>query len=199
MLGPLAIPLAALAVIGVVVFNFSRVLLYLEKRNSATVATVMAIVAATAVLLGCAWFAARREARRAGLSLLAVSAGILIFAGGYGSGANHAVAGEGAEGGADGAGGQLAVVAKEFSFTPAEATLPAGVVKITMTNEGRSHHTLLFENVAKFKKLDAAPGAAGVGEVQLSPGVYTFYCSELGHKGSGMHGKITVAKGGPPE
>ncbi len=196
MLAPLAIPVGAIVVVGVVVFNFSRVLLYLEKRNSATVATTMAIVAATGVLLGCAYFAARREARRAGLSLLGVSAAVLIFAGGYGSGANHAVAGGEGEGGADGAGGQLAVVAKEFSFTPAEVTLPPGVIKITMTNEGRSHHTLLFENVAKFKKLDAAPGAIGSGEVQLSPGTYAFYCSELGHKGSGMHGKITVAKGG---
>ena len=104
------------------------------------------------------------------------------------------MAGGESEGGGGGAGGQLAVVAKEFSFTPAEATLPPGVIKITMTNEGRSHHTLLFENVDKFKKLDAAPGAAGVGEVQLSPGTYTFYCSELGHRGSGMHGQLTVAK-----
>lgn len=196
MLAPLAIPVGAIVVIGVVVFNFSRVLLYLEKRNSSTVATAVAIAAATAVLVGCAYFAARREARTAGLSLLGVSAAVLVFAGGYGSGASHAVAGGEAGGGGGGSGGQVAVVAKEFSFTPADVTLPPGIIKITLTNEGRSHHTLLFDNVAKFKKLEAAPGSSGSGEVQLRPGTYTFFCSELGHRGSGMQGKLTVAKGG---
>src|SRR5438552_305014 len=84
----------------------------------------------------------------------------------------HAMAGGKGEGGGGGSGGQMAVKAKEFSFTPNEVTLPAGVIKVTLTNEGRSHHTLLFENVAKFKKLDAMPGAVGSGEVQLSPGTY---------------------------
>ncbi len=196
MLAPLAIPVGAIVVVGVVVFNFSRVLLYLEKRDSPAVATALAITVATAVLGGCAYFSARWEARRAGLSVLGVSAAVLIFAGGYGSGASHAVAGGKGEGGGGGSGGQMAVKAKEFSFTPNEVTLPAGVIKVTLTNEGRSHHTLLFENVAKFKKLDAMPGAVGSGEVQLSPGTYTFYCSELGHRGSGMQGKLTVTKGG---
>lgn len=196
MLAPLAIPVGAIVVVGVVVFNFSRVLLYLEKRNSATVATAVAIATASAVLGGSAYFSARREARRAGLSVLGVSAALLIFAGGYGSGASHAIAGGGGEGSGGGSGGQMAVSAKEFSFTPNEVTLPAGVIKVTLTNDGRSHHTFLLENVAKFKKLDAAPGASGSGEVQLSPGSYTFYCSELGHRGSGMQGKLVITKGG---
>ena len=196
MLAPLAIPVGAIVVVGVVVFNFSRVLLYLEKSHSSTVATAVAIAAATAVLVGCAYFAARREARTAGLSLLGVGAAVLVFAGGYGSGASHAVAGGEAGGGGGGSGGQAAISAKEFSFTPNDVTLPAGVIKITLTNEGRSLHTLLFDNVGKFKKLEAPPGTASSGEVQLSPGSYTFYCSELGHRGSGMQGKLTVTKAG---
>jgi plastocyanin len=197
MLAPLAIPVGAIVVVVVVVFNYSRVLLYLEKRSSSSVATAVAIAAAAAVLFGCAYFSSRREARKAGLSLLGVAAIVLVFAGGYGSGANHAVAGgEGGGGGGGGGGGQVAVSAAEFAYTPNDVTVPAGVIKITLTNAGRSLHTLLFDNVGKFKKLVAPPGLSASGEVQLKPGSYTFYCSELGHRGSGMQGKLTVTKPG---
>jgi plastocyanin len=196
MLAPLAIPVGAIVVVVVVAFNFSRVLLYLEKRNSSTVATAVAVVVAATILFGCAYFSSRREARRMGLSLLGVGALALVFAGGYGSGANHAVASGEGGGGGGGSGGELAVSAKEFAFTPNDVTLPAGIIKIALKNEGRSLHTLLFDNVGKFKKVEAPPGITGSGEVQLSPGTYTFYCSELGHRGSGMHGKLTITKAG---
>ena len=71
-----------------------------------------------------------------------------------------------------------------------------GGLGIDLRNDGRSLHTFQFETVAKFKKLEAPPGTSASGAVQLSPGTYTFYCSELGHRGSGMEGKLTVGKPG---
>jgi plastocyanin len=196
MVAPLAIPVGAIAVVVLVVFNYSRVLLYLEKRNSSAVATAVAIIVAAGVLFGCASFASARRAPRAGLPLLGTAAMILLFAGGYGAGASHAVEkGGGGEAGG-GAGGEAAIGAKEFAFTPNEVTLPSGVIKFTLTNEGRSLHTLLIDNQPKFKKLEAPPGATANGAVQLPPGTYVFYCSELGHRGSGMEGKLIVTKAG---
>src|SRR5687768_17115352 len=97
-LAPLAIPLTATAIVVAVVFNLSRVLLVLEERNSARVATVMAIILALAVLLGGAYFSSRREARTAGLTVLGTAGIVLVFAGGYGLGASGVEEGEGGEG-----------------------------------------------------------------------------------------------------
>jgi plastocyanin len=194
-LAPLAIPVGATALIVAVVFNYSRILLFLEKRNNAAVSTGVAILVSAAVLFGSAYFSSRREARTAGLTVLGTAAIVLVFAGGYGSGAGHAVE-KGGGGGEAGSGGEVTLGAKEFAFTPNAITLPPGVIKITLRNDGRSLHTFQFENAAKFKKLEAPPGTTASGAVQLGSGTYTFYCSELGHRGSGMEGKLTVAKSG---
>jgi plastocyanin len=194
-LTPAAIPVAALAIIVITVFNISRILLFLEKRHSSTLSTALAILIASAVLFGCAFFATGSRRPSTGLPVLATVAMVLLFAGGYGSGASHAVAKGGGES-ASGAGGAATVGAAEFAFTPKELNLPAGIIKVTLRNDGRSLHTFQFENITKFKKLEAQPGATATGEVQLAPGTYTFYCSELGHRGSGMEGKLTVTKGG---
>jgi plastocyanin len=206
-LAPLAIPLGATAVVVVVVFNFSRILLFLEKRNSATVATVVAVMAAAAVLFGSAYFSARREARAAGLTVLASAGIVLVFAGGYGLGAAGVGEGEGGEGeaAAGAGGGEVNVVAKDpFTFEPKELTVSAGDVKVNLTNQGTIVHTLAFEQVSGFEKLVAsgtkrqAPGAGPTasGTAKLNPGTYIFYCDERGHRGAGMEGKLTVTKGG---
>jgi plastocyanin len=194
-LAPLAIPVGATAVIVAVVFNYSRILLFLEKRDNAAVSTGVAILVSAGVLFGSAYVSSRREARTAGLTVLGTAAIVLVFAGGYGSGASHAVE-KGGGGGETGSGGEATVGAVEFAFTPNAITLPPGVIKITLRNDGRSLHTFQFETVAKFKKLEAPPGTTASGAVQLGPGTYTFYCSELGHRGSGMEGRLTVAKPG---
>lgn len=194
-LAPLAIPVAASVIIALVAFNYSRILLFLEKRNSAGVSTALAVIVAAAILLGSNYFSTRREAHTVGLALLGAATMVLLFAGGYGSGAGHAVAGaEG--GGASGGGGEVSVAAAEFAFTPKEISAPSGVIKISLKNDGRSLHTFLFESVPKFKKIEAPPGITAGGAVKLSPGTYTFYCSELGHRGSGMEGKLTVTAAG---
>jgi plastocyanin len=214
---PLAIPMAATAVVVAVVFNFSRILLALEERRSATVATVVAIIAAAAVLFGSAYFSSRREARTAGLSALATASIVLVFAGGYGLGATGVEgegggsegAGEAAAGGGEVAagGGEVNIVAKDpFTYEPKEFSVPAGKVKVTLTNQGVIVHTFLFEKVPTFEKLVAsgtkrqAPGKGptATGTADLKPGTYVFFCDERGHRGAGMEGKLTVTEGGGP-
>jgi plastocyanin len=213
-LAPLAIPLAATAIVVAVVFNLSRILLVLEERNSAAVATVVAVIVASSVLFGGAYFAARREARTAGLPVLATAAVVLVFAGGYGLGATGVEEGEGGGGGGEaaagggeaaGGGGEVNVVAKDpFTYEPKELTVPAGKIKVNLTNQGAIVHTLVFDQVPTFAKLVAsgtrrqAPGKgpADSGTVDLEPGTYVFHCDERGHRGAGMEGKLTVTKGG---
>ncbi|HEY3238442.1 MAG TPA: plastocyanin/azurin family copper-binding protein, partial [Acidimicrobiia bacterium] len=212
-LAPLAIPVAATAIVVAVVFNLSRVLLILEERNSAALATVVAIIVAASVLFGGAYFASRREARTAGVPVLATAAIVLVFAGGYGLGATGVEEGEGggggeatgAGGGKAGGGGEVNVVAKDpFTYEPKELTVPAGKVKVNLTNQAAIVHTLAFDQVPSFTKLVAsgtkrqAPGKGPTdsGTVDLKPGTYVYYCDERGHRGAGMEGKLTVTKGG---
>ena len=207
---PLAIPMTATAIVLVVVFNLSRVLLVLERQRSATMATMAAVMLAVGVLGASAWISARAEARGAALTVLGSAAVLLVFAGGYGLGATgeggHGEGGEGELAAADAApGGVLDVVAKDpFLFEPKELTVPAGKVKINLKNEGAIVHTFAFEGVSGFEKLVASgtrrqaegKGPEDSGTADLKPGTYVFYCDERGHRGAGMEGKLTVTEGG---
>src|SRR2546429_2831461 len=105
-LAPLAIPVGATVIIAMVAFNYSRILLFLEKRNNSAVSTAVAIVVASVILFGSNYFSSRREARTVGLALLGTATMVLLFAGGYGHGDRHAHAdtrGGGAGGGGGGA------------------------------------------------------------------------------------------------
>jgi plastocyanin len=193
-LAPLAIPLVAMAVIVTVAFNYSRILLVLEKRQGAALSTVVAIFVAAAVLFASAYFATRVEAHTAGLAVLGTAAIALVFAGGYGLGAAQAKKVEG--GGAPAAAPPASsseFVGKEFSFEPNDISVPVGPAKITLKNQGNNLHTFQFENVPQFRKLVAQPrGGTATGILEVGPGTYTFYCSETGHRGAGMHGTLKV-------
>ena len=199
---PLAVPVAATLVVVIVVFNFSRVLVAIEERRSANVATAAAILAAAGVLAACYFFASRRQARTAGLTVLATAAFLLMFGGGYGLGATSAHGGGG--GGEVAAGAPAAevnIVAKDpFLFEPKELTAPAGAAKVILTNQGAIVHSLEWENLPGGKKMlvsgtsRRAPGKGTIetATAKLSPGTYVFFCSESGHRGSGMEGTLTV-------
>ena len=198
---PLAVPVAATLVVAAIVFNFSRVLVALEERRSANVATTAAIIAAVGVLAACHFFASRRQARTAGLTVLATAAFLLMFGGGYGLGTTSAHGGGGGEAAAGAAAAEVAVVATDpFKYEPKELTAPGGNVKLTLTNQGAIVHSLEFENLPGFKKMlvsgtsRRAPGkgTVEVRPVKLKPGTYVFFCSESGHRGSGMEGTLTV-------
>ena len=194
-LAPLAIPLVAMAVIVTVAFNYSRILLVLEKRHGPALSTVVAIFVAAAVLFASAYFATRLEAHTAGLAVLGTAAIALVFAGGYGLGAAQAKKVEGGEApaAAPAPASTSEFVGKEFSFEPNDISVPVGLAKITLKNQGNNLHTLQFENVPQFRKLVAQPrGGTATGTLEVGPGTYTFYCSETGHRGAGMHGTLKV-------
>ena len=197
---PLAVPVTATLVVAVVVFNFSRVLVALEERRSANVATTAAILAAVGVLAACHYFSSRRQARTAGLTVLATAAFLLMFGGGYGLGSTSAHGGGGGEAAA-GAPAEVAFVATDpFKYEPKELTAPAGAATLTLTNQGAIVHSLEFENLPGVKKMlvsgtsRRAPGKGTVDSVsaKLKPGTYVFFCTESGHRGSGMEGTLTV-------
>jgi plastocyanin len=199
---PLAVPVGATLVVVAVIYNFPRVLIAIEERRSADVATGAAIIAATAVLVGCAYFASRRQARTTGLAVLATAAFLLMFGGGYGLGTTsaHGGGGEGeAPPGAPTA--EINILAGDpFKFEPKDVTAPAGSAKLTVTNQGTIVHSFEFETLPGFKKIllsgtqRKAPGKGTIEErtVNLKPGSYVFFCSESGHRGSGMEGTLTV-------
>ncbi|HLF40516.1 MAG TPA: cupredoxin domain-containing protein [Acidimicrobiia bacterium] len=195
---PLAVPVGATVVLVAVVFNFSRILLILEERRSATVATVLAIAAASAVLGGFTYFAARTEALRTGVSVLACAGVILIFAGGYSLGATGEEGGEGHEEteAPVALGGNVDIAGKEFTFEPKETSVPAGPITFNLTNAGKVLHTLALEGVPQLAKLAAPKGGTATGKVDLTPGTYVYFCDEAGHRGAGMQGTLTVTEGG---
>jgi plastocyanin len=191
---PLAIPVLALAVIVVVVLNFSRVLLALEGE----VATLVAIATASAVLFGCTWFSVRGEARSpVNVGVLAVAGMLLVFSGLAGMAKineekSEAAAAEGGDKGPP----DLTITAIDIGFKEKQLTAAAGEIKIAYVNEGNLLHTLLFDNVGGFKEQVNTKGAKDQDTVKLEPGTYTYFCDVAGHRPAGMEGTLTVTPGG---
>ena len=70
---PTLVPLAALAIIVVVVLNISRVLLALEERSGPKTVTAIAIIIASGILFGFTYFSSRGDEKSpASLSLMSV-------------------------------------------------------------------------------------------------------------------------------
>jgi plastocyanin len=191
---PLAVPLLALAVIVVVVLNFSRILLALEGD----VATFVAIVTASAVLFGCAWFSARGEARSAtNIGVLAVAGMFLVFSGLAGMAKiNEEKTEAAAAAGGDQGPPDLTITAFDLGFREKQATAAAGDIKIAYVNDGSLLHTLLFDNVGGFKEQVNAKGDKDQDTVKLEPGTYVYFCDIAGHRVAGMEGTLTVTAGG---
>lgn len=106
-------------------------------------------------------------------------------------GAEQAAAGP--DGVAEGEGTPLAITAGDIYLEPDEATVPAGPITVTYTNEGQLRHTLLVDGAAPGFYLDVPErGATATGTMQLRPGTYVLYCDIAGHRAAGMEGTLTV-------
>lgn len=196
---PLAIPLAAAVVIVIIVLNFSRILLAVEERGSETVATAIAIIVASSVLFGAAWFSARGE-ERSGRNISAlVGAGlVLVMAGIVGAEAieeeRREAAAEAAEedlGPAD-----LSVTAGPgFKFDEPQATTGPGKVVVEYVNADTQAHTFVIDGVPGFKLEVGSKGQTDKGEADLKPGTFAYFCDIPGHRQGGMEGTLTVAEG----
>jgi plastocyanin len=93
--------------------------------------------------------------------------------------------------------GVIALEAKEYSFTPAAITIPAGSSTFSVRNTGREPHE--FEVLSGDQSLGKAPafavGVTGALTVTLAAGGYTFACRLNGHDQLGMTGTLTVTGG----
>jgi uncharacterized cupredoxin-like copper-binding protein len=115
------------------------------------------------------------------------------------------------------AGQSVTIKMADFSFSPKDATAPAGAVKISAPNVGKTEHELVvFKSDADPASLPVTAGevdetafenqgAVNVGEIEqvlpgetksnsfnLTPGQYVMICNLPGHYAQGMYGSITV-------
>lgn len=96
---------------------------------------------------------------------------------------------------AAGATGSVAVAATEFAFEHPQSQ-PAGVVELSLVNEGVVFHDLQVLGpdgvaVSGFL-LETEPGETASGEIELSAGTYTLVCTVPGHREAGMESTLTI-------
>jgi plastocyanin len=104
--------------------------------------------------------------------------------------------GGGPEGTAEAENGVLEIPASETGalyYVFADATAPAGQLKIESPNDSSVDHDIAIEGNGVDEKGEVVSNG-GVSEidVDLEPGEYTFYCSVEGHRQGGMEGTLTV-------
>jgi uncharacterized cupredoxin-like copper-binding protein len=93
--------------------------------------------------------------------------------------------------------GAVTVGETEYKLTPANATVSAGPVTITVKNNGTIAHALSIDRGAPgggdAKSATIQPGASTTLTANLTAGkTYTWYCPIDSHRKLGMKGKITV-------
>src|SRR5215207_1121106 len=198
---PILIPIVALAVIALVLFGFSRVLLAVSHNA----ATVVALVAAAGIVGVAAWVASRKRVTGGTLfSMVAAMAGIAMVAGGLAVVASPLEA-EG-EGGGDGGGVVVALAAPEGAAASGFSTEALSVPSdepftIAFDNQDPA----VPHNVVVFDGPDAEAPALVTGEVitgsaeadyvvePVPEGEYFFHCEV--HPTT-MVGTMTAAPGG---
>lgn len=102
------------------------------------------------------------------------------------------------------------IKATEFAFTPSDATVTSGKVKITMKNAGSAEHELVLlktDQPADSLKVtngrvsetdsvgeigETAAGKSASHTFDLKPGTYVMVCNIPGHYQAGMRGTLTV-------
>lgn len=172
---PIGLPGTVVALVGVGVVSFSRLLLAVNKE----VATFVALVAAVAILGGCAFVASRPRMGRSAIGALAAFSGVTLLA----AGVAGAVKGEREfphEGGEEGA---VVLVAKDLAFEVEELDLPAGKVVVDFENHdppGVQHNLAILPDGGG-EALFRGPLVDGGGKARYEfdsppPGKYTFQC-----------------------
>ena len=86
----------------------------------------------------------------------------------------------------------LSFVAKNFSFTPENASADAGIATIKLTAD-QGIHDFVFDGAYSGFELEADGGGSSQStKIDLKPGKYTFLCTVPGHAQAGMKGTLTV-------
>ena len=135
---PIGLPGTVIALIGIGVVSFSRLLLAIDKNA----AVLVAMVAALAILFGCAFVASRPELGRSALGGLAAFAAVMLLA----SGVAGAVKGE-REFEVHGDEETIHVKADDLEFDLEELDLKPGHVKIDFENaDGVQHNISIYRD-----------------------------------------------------
>lgn len=196
---PTLIPLAAVAVIALIVLNISRVLIALEERSGPNTVTALATILSSAILFGFAWFASRGEESSTGsLTLLSVGGLLVLVAGYFGAEAIHETEQEErAHAAEEVVKPDLRVEAFDIGWRPTELKVGPGKVAIEVVNTGAIAHTFLFEELTGPKLTVTSGGSTDVGQYDVTPGTYTYFCDIPGHRQAGMEGKLIVDPAAP--
>jgi plastocyanin len=197
---PTLVPVAALAIIVVVVLNVSRVLIALEERSGPNPVTALAVILACGILFGFTYFSVRGEEKStASVSLMSVAGIMVILAGFFGAEAIHEEEQEAKKKAEETAvTPDLTVHAFDIGWKEKDLKIGPGKVNLEMVNEGAIAHTLVLEGVAGGKKLSTPSGGSkDIGSFDLQPGTFTYYCDIPGHRQGGMEGKLTVDPSAP--
>jgi plastocyanin len=191
---PFAIPLAAGLVILIAVLNFSVILLALKERASAVAATVVSLLAATAVLIVAARFSWDEDRSRRSLTVLATAGLVLILAGTVGA---EAIEEERrAEPLAPDLGPPDITVTAGPGLMFQEKLLKSrpGRLVIQYVNADTLPHTFLIDGIDGFKLEVHSKGETAKGAIKLEPGIYLYFCDIPGHEAAGMRGVLTVTE-----
>jgi plastocyanin len=195
---PLLVPLGAMAIIAVVVLNISRLLLALEEESGPHTVTAVAIIVASGILFGFAWFSSKGDEARSSSSLALMSvAGIMVLIAGF-FGAEFIHEGEQEEAAkkkeeATQNAPNLVVDAFDLGFREKELKTGPGKQRIQEINTGATAHTLVIEGVTSGRKLSVpGNGSKDTAEFDLPAGTFTYYCDIAGHRQAGMEGKLIV-------
>ena len=193
---PIVVPLAAIAVIAVIAFGFSRVLLTISHEA----ATTVALVTAANILIAGAFIALHPRMHRVGvfevalIALYPVVIAIVIAATGIGSEATTESAAEGTaavqeeDGAPGGAAGDVILTAQSMSFDTDEIELPARAeASVTLVNDDTVPHDFgLYASEEDGTSMsdplfDGDDVAAGASETYTfetpPPGDYYFQCN----------------------
>ena len=89
---------------------------------------------------------------------------------------------------------EIRLTATEFSFKPAKIEVPQGEVKFVITNRGQYPHSLaIVGRNERIKYIDSGETKSLTIKFDKA-GEIVFYCSQPGHRGKGMEGKLSVGK-----
>jgi plastocyanin len=191
---PILLPVGILAIIAAVLYGFSRILLAVSH----SAATATALVVALAIVVVASVVAGRQIVRLSSLAgMVGAVAGVAMLAGGV---AIASLGTEG-EGGGEGPGAAIEVVAVNLAFQPTSLTVPAGKpFQIVLINQdaGVQHNVQIFENPdLSGTPLFSGDLVTGPGEITydvpaLDAGTYAFNC--VVHPA--MIGTIEAVEGG---
>lgn len=204
-LAPVATPLAAAVLVGLISFLMSRMLLALDEKT----APMVGLLVALNILFACSLVASGRVKPRFTLAVAAIGAAVLIAGGALGLAVGERPIGEEGEAAAERpaasaehegpAGASPIVNVTDNVFVPAETTVKVGQ-DVVWDQSGIAPHTVTADD----ESFDSHPDCSGANQAACmqrgdtytrtfdKPGRYGYYCRIHGGPGVGMAGSVVV-------